>query len=180
LTLQPHLRGTFPAADGWIDMLDGNDECREIFDRHYSRYIYADGREPKLFVGPGEKMVLLDANGPGLFVWRKFVSKDGQDGINCAIFRNETRERSSDMILTAMKRAFERWLPHIVLFEAVHWDKLGDRVHSKDALCMFLKGARLKLKGSKYKIESVRGIGYRGVILSSPIPLMSERVANGH
>lgn len=107
MTFQPHIKGIY--GDGWIDMLDGNDECRDIFDRHYSRYVYADGRKPKLFVGPGEKMVLLDANGPGLFVWRKFKSKDGQEGINCAIFRNETRERSSDMIRTAMKRAFERW-----------------------------------------------------------------------
>lgn len=107
MTFQPHIKGIY--GDGWIDMLDGNAECRAIFDRHYSRYVYADGRKPKLFVGPGEKMVLLDANGPGLFVWRKFKSADGQEGINCAIFRNETQEKSSDMIRTAMGRAFERW-----------------------------------------------------------------------
>lgn len=107
MTFQPHIKGIY--GDGWIDMRDGNDECRAIFDRHYSRYVYADGRKPKLFVGPGEKMVLLDANGPALFVWRKFISGAGQEGINCAIFRNETGGRASHMIRTAMARAFQRW-----------------------------------------------------------------------
>lgn len=51
---QPFLFG-----EGWIAVKDGNATARAVFDRHYSRKRYADGRKPVLFVGPGEKMVLL-------------------------------------------------------------------------------------------------------------------------
>lgn len=52
--IQPFLLG-----EGWIEVRDGDASCRAIFDRHYSRYRYADGRRPKLILGPGEKMLLL-------------------------------------------------------------------------------------------------------------------------
>jgi len=29
-----------------------------LYERHYSKYHYKDGRKPKLFCGPGEKIVL--------------------------------------------------------------------------------------------------------------------------
>ena len=93
----------------WIEVGDGNDDARAIFDRHYSRYRYADGRQPLLFVGPGEKLVLVTPCLRALFVWRKFISADGQSGVNCAVFRNEGAERSSDLILAAMDRAWRRW-----------------------------------------------------------------------
>lgn len=102
--IQPFLLG-----DGWMEMKDGDDSCRAIFDRHYSRYVYADGRRPKLFVGPGEKMVLMRPNGDGLFVWRKFISRDGQQGVNCAVFRNESDAIASDLIVDAMQIAWRRW-----------------------------------------------------------------------
>jgi hypothetical protein len=93
----------------WHLSRDGDDEARSLFDRHYSRRKYSDGRKPKLFVGPGEKMVLITTCGRGLFVWRKFISADDQEGINCAVFRNETKEKSSLMILDAEKVAMNRW-----------------------------------------------------------------------
>lgn len=88
---------------------DGDAQCREIFDRHYSRYFYKDGRKPKLFVGPGEKMVLLHVSEAALCVWRKFISADGQQGVNCAIFRNETEEQASSLLREAMDLAWDRW-----------------------------------------------------------------------
>lgn len=93
----------------WLQRKDGDDQCREIFDRHYSRYIYKDGRKPKLFVGPGEKMVLLHVTEAALCVWRKFISADGQQGVNCAIFRNETDARASELLIEAMHLAWQRW-----------------------------------------------------------------------
>lgn len=93
----------------WMEVKDGNDTARSIFDRHYSRRKYADGRKPLLFVGPGEKMVLVTPCARALFVWRKFISKDGQQGVNCAVFRNEGADRSSDLILAAMQLAWRRW-----------------------------------------------------------------------
>lgn len=92
-----------------MEIMDGDDAARELFDRHYSRYRYADGRKPKLFVGPGEKMVLTTPCRRALFVWRKFISADGQDGINCAIFRNEGAGLSSELIIAADALADARW-----------------------------------------------------------------------
>ena len=93
----------------WLVIRDGNDTARKLFDRHYSRYFYADGRKPKLFVGPGEKMVLMTPDQSALFVWRKFQDASGQKGINCAVFRNEGNLLSSFLILEAEKAARSRW-----------------------------------------------------------------------
>jgi hypothetical protein len=102
--IQPFLIG-----DGWIEMRDGDASCRAIFDRHYSRYVYADGRRPKLIVGPGEKLLLLRADGGALFAWRRFIDDSGQTGVNCAIFRNEGPELASALILEAEAFALARW-----------------------------------------------------------------------
>jgi len=93
----------------WYSVLDGDGVARDIYNRHYSRYHYADGRKPKLFVGPGEKMVLLGQDSKALFVWRKFINDDGQTGVNCAVFRNEGTHLSSELILEAEQLAWSRW-----------------------------------------------------------------------
>lgn len=93
----------------WYVVKDGNPIGRAIFDRHYSRHFYKDGRKPKLFVGPGQKMVLLTYGNDALFVWRKFISSDGQKGVNCAVFRNESKLLSSELILEAEQLAWRRW-----------------------------------------------------------------------
>lgn len=93
----------------WLAALDGDARAYTLFRRHYSRKLYKDGRKPKLFVGPGEKMVLLTPMCDALFVWRKFISDDGQQGVNCAVFRNESDHLSSDLILEAEQVAWQRW-----------------------------------------------------------------------
>jgi hypothetical protein len=93
----------------WRAIKDGDDEARRFFDRHYSRYVYKDGRQPKLFVGPGEKLVLVTACRRALFVWRKFISDDGQQGVNCAIFRNEGAGLSSWLVREADDVADIMW-----------------------------------------------------------------------
>lgn len=91
--------------------------------RHYSWHEYRDGRPHKLFVGPGKKMVLLTANCDALFVWRKFISGDGQQGINCAVFRNESTTLSRLLIREACALAWERW-PGERLYTYVHPGKV--------------------------------------------------------
>lgn len=95
----------------WVKVRDGNLKALAIYERHYSRYEYADGRKQKLFVGPGEKLVLLGKNDDALFVWRKFIDDSGQTGVNCAAFRNETegKQLSSELILQAEEIAVKRW-----------------------------------------------------------------------
>ena len=110
-------------TDPWVEIRDGNNSGLQIFNRHYSKYIYKDGRKPKLFVGPGFKMVLITQDGKALFVWRKFISADGQAGVNCAVFRNEGEQLSSALILAAEKLAWDRW-PGERLFTYVNTRKI--------------------------------------------------------
>ena len=94
----------------WYSVPDGSIDAAAMYHRHYS---YANYRKkhPVLFVGPGEKMVLMTPERGALFVWRKFIDKSGQTGVNCAIFRNERSDlyRSSDLILEAEQLAWTHW-----------------------------------------------------------------------
>ena len=92
--------------DVWVHIKDGNETALSIFSRHYT---YRKNRKIRQFIGPGEKMVLLTPDALALFVWRKFISDNGQHGVNCAVFRNEGVARSSDLIREADRIAWERW-----------------------------------------------------------------------
>lgn len=85
----------------WIVGQDGEPELRAMYERHYSCYRYKDGRRPKLFVGPGEKLVLTTPRREALWVWRRFRDRSGQVGINCAVFRNESATLSSHLVREA-------------------------------------------------------------------------------
>ena len=89
------------APPEWIIAQDGETELRKLYDRHYSRRHYRDGREPRKFCGPGEIIVLTTPSRDALFVWRKFIDDSGQKGINCAVFLNESRTLSSHLIRQA-------------------------------------------------------------------------------
>lgn len=62
----------------WRQSRDGDPSGLALYRRHYSRRRYADGRDPALFVGPGEKTVLLSHDDDALFVWRRFIDASGQ------------------------------------------------------------------------------------------------------
>lgn len=91
----------------WVPVKDGNRTASSLYDQHYSRNPASRG-DPRC-AGPGFKMVLLTPCARALFVWRKFISKDQQDGVNCAIFRNEGAGLSSDLIRAAMVLGWQRW-----------------------------------------------------------------------
>jgi hypothetical protein len=114
----------------WLPARDCDPRAYALFSRHYSASSYADDRrkDPSnpvrfSFVGPGEKMVLLSADCRALFVWRKFIDKSGQTGVNCAVFRNEGDELSSRLILEAEQLAWGRW-PGERLYTYVNGDKV--------------------------------------------------------
>lgn len=94
----------------WYSVPDGTVDAAAMYHRHYS-YVKYRPKAPKLFCGPGQKMILMTPERGALFVWRKFIDKSGQQGVNCAIFRNERPDlyRSSELILEAEKLAWERW-----------------------------------------------------------------------
>lgn len=99
----------------WTESRDGNPVAMALFRRHYSYRTTRDqlrlfgNPNATLFVGPGQKLVLLTPCQRALFVWRKFRSMDEQQGVNCAVFRNEGAARSSDLIRAAMDLAWQRW-----------------------------------------------------------------------
>ena len=99
---------SFPLST-WVEVKDGNETARDIFNGHYSRRVYADGRNPSLFVGPGSKIVLVTPEADALCIWRKFISGDRQDGVNCMVFRNESPHLSSWLIQEAELLAYQRW-----------------------------------------------------------------------
>jgi len=119
-------------GDYWAEISDGDPRGRAMLDRHYSARRYKDGRRPRLFVGPGEKMVLMTPLSDALWVWRKFISDDGQEGVNCAVFRNEGQTLSSLLIQEACEWAWVRW-PGERLYTYVN----GKKIRSINPGCCF-------------------------------------------
>lgn len=100
-----------PFTDGLIRTTHFDQECRLLADRHYSRRTIG----ARQFCYSGRKLVLRNTDGTVLFVWmwpREDMRLDGQTGYNCAIFRNESERKSSEIILEAEKMAFEKWGPN--------------------------------------------------------------------
>ena len=93
----------------WWLTKDGDKDCLEMYLRHYSAKKYADGRKRTQFVGPGETIVLRTLTADAVFVWRKFIDDSGQQGVNCAVFRNESKHLSSDLIRQADAIADLAW-----------------------------------------------------------------------
>lgn len=124
----------------WYGVKDGNMQVRSMLNRHYSRNVYRDGRTVRLSAGPGEKMVLLTPEGGACFIWRKFIDKSGQQGINCAMFRNEVPELylSSDLILEAEELAWQQW-PGERLYTYVNPRKVKSR---NPGYCFLMAGWR--------------------------------------
>ena len=101
----------------WLETKDGDPGARVLADRHYSRVSVGYPR----FVGPGDRLVLVTSDYTALFIWRKSVYRqDGQTGIECSLFRNESKMLSSELIKEAVQLARKKW-PGERLFTYV-WD----------------------------------------------------------
>lgn len=96
----------------WLETDKGDPIGREFADRHYTRISVGH----PMWTRPGWSQVLicqqaLRADRRAVFVWWRpkweaglpgTARKDGLKCIECTIFRNETRYRSSDLILDAL------------------------------------------------------------------------------
>jgi DNA modification methylase len=108
----------------WGQFKDGHPSALALYDRHYSSRP-AEERKQQQLVGPGESIVLLTPKHDALFVWQKQQYRaDGQTGINCAVFRNESDLLASELIQHAMAAAWHRW-PGERLFTFVDPDEVG-------------------------------------------------------
>jgi hypothetical protein len=138
---QPFLFG-----DNWINVRDGNPTGMSLFMRHYTA---RERRKVFQFVGPGEKMVLLWPDARALFVWRKFISDSGENGVNCAVFRNEGAGLSSALIESANREAWARW-PGERLYTYVDPSKV--RYKRDPGRCFIRAGYRLCGKTASGKL----------------------------
>jgi hypothetical protein len=118
--LAPHPGSEISAGNPWLHTIDGDPRARAIFRRHYSA---RPNSTSNLFVGPGFKQVLTtdynDPHGQALFVWRlERFRRDANYGINCAVFRNESDYKASDLIIWAEEYARLRWpfIPRMFTF----------------------------------------------------------------
>lgn len=101
--------GSTSAATAADDRLDGplwwltkdGDLCvRDLYRRHYSSR--KSKRNSDLVIGPGDKIVLRSAEGDAAFAWRlSRFRRDGQEGVECSLFRNEGSHLSSILIRQA-------------------------------------------------------------------------------
>lgn len=131
------VRPQLPLDGPWLPVKDGDARARALFERHYSANLKQRKRTcARLFVGPGQKLVLLTPTCDALFVWRleRFRS-DGSYGACCAVFRNESGMRSSELILAAEAWARLRWPFVPRLFTYVD----PARVRSTNPGCCFKK-----------------------------------------
>jgi len=83
-------------------------EMAALADRHYSRRTVG----ARQFLYSGRKLVLRDNEGSVLFGWLfpdPVLRMDSQTGYYCAIFRNESSRKSSEIILEAEQWAVKKW-----------------------------------------------------------------------
>jgi hypothetical protein len=101
----------FAFSDDLIITTHFDAEMAMLADRHYSRRTVG----ARQFLYSGRKIVIRDARGDVLFGWLypdETMRMDQQTGYNCAIFRNESTRRSSEIILECEAIAIERWGPN--------------------------------------------------------------------
>lgn len=87
----------------WIRVGKFDPRAAALADRHYSRRKVGSPQ----FMPPGETVILLSPGSDAVFGWWRphpssgIVAMNGLDGWTCTIFRNESQQRSSDLILAA-------------------------------------------------------------------------------
>jgi hypothetical protein len=119
----------------WLTAADADPRAVALYRRHYSFQLAQRkakrGRAKSFaFIGPGEKMVLLTRDCDALFAWlRPLVErKDGQQGVCCTVFRNESALRASDLIREADDLAWARWPSEQRHFTFVHPGEVASEV----------------------------------------------------
>jgi len=87
----------------WIRVTKFDPRTAALADRHYSRRKIGSPQ----FMPPGQTIILITADERAVFGWWRpdpksgIVAMNGRDGWTCTIFRNESTQRSSDLILGA-------------------------------------------------------------------------------
>lgn len=89
----------------WIVTNKGDQVCREMADRHYSRQSIGN----RQFCRPGKNLVLRTLEGDALWVTWSGIRDDEQVAWECTIFRNESKRLSSDLVREAIEVTLREW-----------------------------------------------------------------------
>ena len=97
----------------WYEVSQCDPRVVALYRRHYSSQKINHGAiidYTRLGIaGPGESFVMLTQDARAVFGWVKNIRDDNQYGINCFVFRNESTELSSSLIIEADELAFNKW-----------------------------------------------------------------------
>ena len=101
----------------WFGVKDGDPRVIRLYEQHYSAdpTVSTKARICHGVSGVGESMVLLTPTSDAAFIWVKNTidRMDGQTGVQCSFFRNESPHRASALIREARELAWSRWLERV-------------------------------------------------------------------
>lgn len=100
---QPML--DLPDYGPWLVTHKCDRSFRLLADRHYSRQRVG----VPMFKRPGRNLVLRTADGDAVWVTWSCIRDDGLQAWECTIFRNESKNPSSDMIRVAVAATIAEW-----------------------------------------------------------------------
>lgn len=101
----------------WIPIRDQDPRAYGFYKRHYSARFNSGKPRQRAnrghnlsFVGWGDYLALMTPLCDALFVWKNYgVGRDGQVGVVCSVFRNESQYLSSALIKEAEQMARDKW-----------------------------------------------------------------------
>lgn len=89
----------------WLVTNKGDQQCRELADRHYSRQTPG----ARLFTRPGKNLVLRTESADAVWVTWSGIRDDGVEAWECTIFRNESAHLSSELVREAVEVTLREW-----------------------------------------------------------------------
>jgi hypothetical protein len=130
----------------WFAVKDTYPPLVDLYRRHYSSKQKAAWIYRRYGIsGIGESLSLCTVTGSAGFCWTKQkIRDDGQDGINCSFFRNESALLSSELILEAEFMALCKWKGTTRLFTYIDPEKTKKRRGKRNApgYCFLMAGWR--------------------------------------
>lgn len=130
----------------WFAVKDTYPPLIDLYRRHYS-----SAKKPAWVYrrygisGNGESLSLCNVFGTAGFCWTKQQKRDdGQEGVNCSFFRNESAFLSSELILEAEFMARTKWKDTNRFFTYVDTEKTKKRrsKHNAPGHCFIMAGWR--------------------------------------
>jgi len=177
-------------ANRWIEIDKGDPRGRELADRHYTRKSVGH----PMWTRPGWNQCLWLEQKSGrsaVFVWWRpkwesglagTARKDGLRCIECTIFRNETRFRSSDLILDAIACLLtwehardQEWPDGIITGVNSQKTASGRATTSEPGKC-FLAAGFEPFTHRKSKERADVWLKYMGPLLTPHTPVKSSRL----